>query len=374
MAAPPLDPGLFHGLKAERPHFCCGSEAPLLRAMQGVFDTYAGARAEGAAGRRILEQAKETTRERIAALLGQPAKAANVAFAPSTGHALDIVARSLDWRAREEIVVLAEDFPSVIMAWRSLAERGATARTVAGGDTPEDALIEAVGPDTRAVCVSHVNWRTSRRVDLPRLSAALRPRGVRLIVDAAHSLGVLPVPGELCDAVVACGHKFLLGMHGIGILFWNDLPDPASARAPAGWYSLASMDRYCADGDMTFKPDAAAFEPGNPAFICILALGEGLATLQRAGLDAISHHAAGLAGRLADFLAERGVPVLTPIEAGRRGTSIAIPDPQGARLAEALREAGILAAHGVGRLRVSFHGFTSENDLDRLTTAISAAL
>ncbi len=373
-STPPLSPDLFHGLSQEKPHLCCGSAAPLLRSMAGVLHAYAEARADGMSGRAVLERAKDDAARRVAELIGQPSRHDHVAFAPSTGHALDVVCRSMDWRAGDDMLVLKEEYPSLLLTWRDLGKQGVAVRAIPGGDEPEAAILAAVGPRTRLACVSHVSWRTGLRLDLDRLSRELRSKGIKLVVDAAHSLGVLPVPAGLCDAVVGCAHKFMLGMHGVSILYWNDLPDPATSRAPMGWYSLADMDRFCDDGTTTFKNNASAFEPGNPAFISILALAEGIGTLQRAGLAAVSDHAAGLAREFRDFLAGRSIPVLTPADPGRRGTSIAIPDPHGAALGKALSEAGLMAAHGVGRLRVSFHGYNGENDMARLTAAISKAI
>ena len=370
---PPLSPDLFHGLSAERPHLCGGSAAPLLRSMESVLRTYADARADGMNGRGVLERAKSETARRIAELLGQPASSDHVAFAPSTGHALDTVARAIDWREGDEVIVPAEDFPSVILPWRPLESRGVSVRVPRGGDTPETAILEATNAKTRVVCLSHVNWRTGLRVDLERLSAGLRPKGIRLVVDAGHSLGVLPVPGELCDVVVGCGHKFMLGLHGVAALYWRDVPDPARSDALAGWYSLSDMDGFTPENDPSFKGSASAFEPGNPNFIGILALGQGVETLRRAGMSKVSRHAVALAGALRDFLDARGIPALTPAAAERRGTSIAIPDPLGAELAKALADDGIMAAHGVGRLRISFHGYNTERDLERVKAAISQA-
>ena len=372
-AGPPIDPALFQGLSPQNPHLCCGSEAPLLKTMADALQTYAEARSQGSKGRRRLEAAKDDAKRRLAAFLGEPGGTETIAFTPGTAPALDVVARAIDWKAGDEIVLPAREYPSVTLAWRALPERGVTVRRIDGGTDPESALLDAVTARTRLVCVSHVDWRTGRRLDLERLGAGLRPRGILLAADVAHSVGVLPVPVRACDILVGCTHKFLLGMHGVGFLFWRDPPAAAQGRTTLGWYALQSLDRFVAGGDAALKPGAAAFEPSNPAFIAILGLARGLDCLEAAGPGRIAAHAAALAAETHAALSRRGIPCLTPAEPERRGTSLAIPDPWGETLFRHLDAAGIRCAHGVGRLRLSFHGYNTLRDLERLTDVLANA-
>ncbi len=361
---------MFFGLEDGRAHLCCGSEAPLLRAVQAAFDSYANARAAGHAGRRVLEAAREEARQRIATLLNVPEQAAQIAFFASASHALDVIGRSLPWREGDEILTLADEYPSVILAWHWLAATGVRTKLIEGGATPEDALIAAATPRTRAVRISHVSYRTGLRLDLARLSAALRPRGVRLVVDASHSLGVLAVDATLCDALVSCGHKFMLGLHGTGIFYVNrDAVQPGSAGL--GWYGVTGFHVSEGAPDYALKPGAAAYEMGNPAFLPLLALNASLQTLAEAGHTAIAAHAIGLAARLRDGLRQYGIASSTPAAPGRHGSSVAIRGAAGARLHAALAARGILAALDHERLRLSFHGYNTQNEVDAVLATAS---
>jgi len=373
-ATAPLPKDLFLGLDRKQIHLCAGSESPLLRAMQNGFDTYAQARSDGHAGRVRLEAAREEARRRCAVLLGVPDHASRIAFAASTGHALDIVLRSVDWRDGDEILSLAEEYPSVVMAGQWLKRLGVSTRLVPGGEAPEAALIDTAAPRTRMVIVSHVNYRTGLRLNLAELSDALRQRGILFVVDTGHSLGVLPVDAALCDAVVSCSHKFMMGPHGVGILYLAREGQPPESAA-RGWYSMDSVDNFAirnGEPSFTFKNGASAYEIGNPAFLLLLGLIESLKVQESAGRGAIADQAIGLASALRSELKARRIECWTPALPSRHGTSIAIPEPVGGELYSALSARGILVAKGVGRLRISFHGYNDSDDLEAVMQCVAA--
>jgi selenocysteine lyase/cysteine desulfurase len=369
----PLPRNLFFGLDSGQIHLCAGSESPLLRATQIALDSYAKARSEGHAGRAWLEAAREDARRRCAALLNVPEQASRIAFTSSTGHALDVILRTVDWRAGDEILSFAEEYPSVVLAGQWLKPFGVDTRLIPTGETPEDALIAAAGPRTRMVIISHVSYRTGLRLDLAKLSAAFRKQNIPFVVDAGHSLGVLPVDASLCDAVVSCSHKFMMGPHGVGILYLARTGEPPQS-ASRGWYSKDSVDNFSVrngEPSFTFKPGATAYEIGNPAFILLLGLIESLKAQEQAGPAAIAEQALGLASTLRSELARRGIECWTPETASRHGTSVAIPGDAGNRLHAALAQRGILVAKGVGRLRVSFHGYNNGADLEAVMQAVA---
>ena len=92
---------------------------------------------------------------------------------------LDILGRIIQWREGDEILVLENEFPSCVLAWSPLQHRGVSLRLVVCGSDPEEALLAAVTPRTRAVCVSHVSYFTSWRVDRALLAGQLRSRNIR---------------------------------------------------------------------------------------------------------------------------------------------------------------------------------------------------
>jgi cysteine desulfurase/selenocysteine lyase len=222
------------------------------------------------------------------------------------------------------------------------------------------------------VCVSHVNHRTGRRLDLGPIAAACRSAGVPLVVDASHSAGVIPLPPEHCDVIISCAHKFLFGVHGVGFLHWNEDSLGPMPVTTLGWNSVASYG--VADGTLHWsaRDTVSAIETGNPNFGSLYALKGSLDRLELFPLATVEAHAVTLADSFKAMLTDRGVPILTPIESSKAGTSVAVPctDPRaaGARLAEQ----GILVAASEGRLRFSFHAHNRRGDAYRAAAAIAS--
>ncbi len=135
--------------------------------------------------------------------------------------------------------------------------------------------------------------------------------GARLIVDASHSLGVVPVAGPLCDVIVSCAYKWLLGVHGAGVLFvnskrWADLVPPW-----VGWHSVVPVNDWRHREGYQLKPGAERFEIGNPSFISLYILDNALQTLKRIGIEQIEAHVLALGGRLRRGLTALDLPLLT---------------------------------------------------------------
>ena len=140
----------------------------------------------------------------------------------NTSEALSFVAFGLDWRPGDQVVISDQEFPSNRVVWEALRPRGVEVLAVdIAGTDPEATLLAACTPRTRLLSISAVQYASGLRLDLARLGAGCRARGVLLCVDAIQQLGVQPFDVQAIDCAFAMadGHKWLLGPEGLGVFY-----------------------------------------------------------------------------------------------------------------------------------------------------------
>ncbi len=152
----------------------------------------------------------------------------NLAFVKNTSEALSMAANGYPFTPGDEIVSYVHEYPANHYPWRLQERRGAKLVLLPDrntsllseqishgrprGWTMED-LDKSVTPRTRIVAISHVQFTSGFAADLKELGAFCRSRGIDLVVDAAQSLGCLPLfPDEWnISAVASSGWHWLLG-------------------------------------------------------------------------------------------------------------------------------------------------------------------
>ena len=79
----------------------------------------------------------------------------------------------------------------------------------------------AIQPNTKLIVLTHASNVTGAIQPVAEVGAIAKQRGIRYLVDAAQSIGHIPVrAAELqADLIAAPGHKGLLGPLGTGVLY-----------------------------------------------------------------------------------------------------------------------------------------------------------
>ena len=307
-------------------------------------------------------------RARVAELVG--AAPEEIAFVKSTSHGLAMVAEGVDWRSGDEVAVAsALEYPSNVYAWKHLADRGVGVRemrVVDGAVTPES-VEEAIGPRTRLVAVSSVQFASGHRTDLDAIGRLCRDRDVLFVVDAIQQAGAFPIDVKASGihAMAACSHKWMLGLLGIGFLYVDRELLPNLRPSLVGWHSVE--DPFAFDGTrFDLRTDASRLEEAAPTFPMVYGLGAAVDMLLEAGVADTAAHITGLLDRAAGALEAIGCEV-SPAPEHRAGIlMIKPPSADVDALAEACAERGIAVSVRRGRLRLSAHLYNNEDDIDAL--------
>lgn len=317
---------------------------------------------------REWQAVEQRLRERLARLIGAEAPT-DIALSKSTSEALSIVAYGLDWRDGDNIVGIAEEFPSNRIVWESLAPRGVTWRSleIGSSDDPESALLDLCDQRTRLIAVSWIQYARGQRLDLARLGPECRRRGILLCVDAIQGLGALPfnLAETQADFVVADGHKWMLGPEGLALLYARPGLREQITLHQFGWNMVehrGDFDR----ADWAPARDARRFECGSPNFLGIHGLEASLSLIQDLGPQQIADAVSERVDHLIERIDRMGLDLLSPRQPERRAGIVTFR-PKGmdpSHIHRALMERRVLCASRGGGIRFSPHFYTPVSVID----------
>ena len=260
---------------------------------------------------------------------------------------------------RRRIVATALDVPSDVYALQGQVRLrgGDPARDLVlvpsrdGRTLAEDDLIAAMTDEVALVLLPSVLYRSGQLLDMERLTAAARERGIPIGFDCAHSVGA--VPHRLSEWGVDfgfwCTYKYLnAGPGAVGALYVNRRNHGTLPGLP-GWWGYVKERQF----DMTHHWEGAvgagAWQISTNPLLSTAPLLGSLKLFEEAGIERLREKSLALTGYLIDLLDEGGLTappygyrIGTPRETARRGGHVAVEHDEGARIAKALRARGVV--------------------------------
>ncbi len=318
------------------------------------------------------------SRERAAQLLH--ASSDEIAITTNTSIGVNLAARALPFKAGDVVVSSAGEFPANIYPWMGLERaKGVVLELVPMKHRlpDEEAILAALDrPNVRALTVSWVSFATGARLDLARLGAACKARGIWFVVDAIQGLGpaVLDVKACHIDILASGAQKWLLSPWGTGFAYIRrDLVQELDPPV-VGWLSMpasADFTRFL-DYDYAFYPDARKFEVFTAPMHDLKAMAASLGLFLELGPGAVEAHVASLADHAVAWCAERSdVRLITPVERARRAGLLSIAVDDLAASSERLNRAGVSHTVREGGIRLSPHLYNTTADLDVALAALA---
>jgi selenocysteine lyase/cysteine desulfurase len=310
-----------------------------------AFDALQAMLADWRVGRTSWEGWNDAThraRQAYARLIGVDAD--DVCVGAQASQVLAPVAAGL---AGKRFVVPEPEFTSNLFPWQVAGH----VRTA-----PAATLAEHIGPDTDAVAFSLVQSADGTLADYAAIVAAARAHGALVIVDATQGCGWLPFDGSLADVVVVSAYKWLMSPRGSAFAYLAPALREKLTPYAAGWYAGEDVHGSYYGPPLRLAKTARRFDI-SPSWPVYVGTAPALELIEEIGVSTIHEHNVRLANR---FLAGLGR------EPG--GSAIVTVDVPGAE--EKLARAGVRAAVRAGRVRASFHVYTTDADVDLALNAL----
>ena len=246
-----------------------------------------------------------------------------LALTSNSTDGINIVARGIEWRAGDEVIISNEEHPAGLLIWLHLRQTKGIRVRVARLDHESRSRIREeveslITPRTRLVALSHVSCMTGLRLPAREITEVSHAHGVPVLFDGAQSAGQFPLnlPAIGCDFYAVNGHKWLLGPIGTGALYvaGKALVDLVPDRVGGG---SAESYTYAEEGEIRLHPSARRFEFGTRCHPLWQAWPESLALLDEIGLAAIQARGLALSQPLRRELAGlKGVTLVGPAPGG----------------------------------------------------------
>jgi len=317
----------------------------------------------------------QEVREKVALFIN--ASPEEVVITRNTTEGLNFVSNGLDLKQGDEVLMSNLEHPAGKGAWSLKAKRsGITIKEVRIGVPPKDtdeilnAFNDAITRKTKVIFISHTVYITGLIAPLKELSQLARDKGVLLVADSAHGIGMLDL--DMHDMGVDCWasspYKWMGAPTGVGVLYIRkDIQDRLLPTIASGNWEKMQVPRK--------------FETvGQRATPIIFALGEAVDFQNIIGKERIERRIKTLAAYLKQKVSEiPGARIHAPMDSklsgGLTALSIKGVDPQ--KMVDYMREKYNVVIRTIGReedntlgIRVSTNIFVSFYHIDLLVDGL----
>ncbi|MCH2452164.1 MAG: aminotransferase class V-fold PLP-dependent enzyme [Gemmatimonadetes bacterium] len=328
----------------------------------------------------------EETRESFASFVN--ASPSEIAFTKNVSEGINLVAGAISWNQGDKVILCPDlEHPANVFPWYNVAKLHdveiSSVPASKEGHFDLDRIAAAIDKRTKVISVSTVSFSPGFVTDVSGLASICREKGVRLIVDAAQSVGILHTDvRELgVDALAVATQKGLLSCYGCGFLYCSSEFSEELQPASLARFSVAtdenSHETTLIEQKFRYAPGARRFDGGNYNYLGITGVRSALKLLSDIGTPLIEKHVRRLSRKLVDGLLEVGLPICGGRPGNHLGHIVAVGVSGGGRhytaedpamniLHDRLVQNGVHLSIRRGVLRFSLHGYNNEEDINRI--------
>lgn len=322
-------------------------------------------------------------KQRFAQLIDAP-DYQNCAIIPSVSYGIATVAKNIALQRGDEILLVDEQFPSNVYAWREKANTtGATINVVAPPKTFENRgkhwnqnILEAINSKTKVVAIGHIHWADGTLFDLIEIRKRAHQVGAKLIIDGTQSIGALPfsVKEIQPDALIAGGYKWLLGPYSIGMAYYADTFNDGQPLE-YNWINRKNSEDFSqlVNYQDEYQPKADRFSVGESSnFILVPMQIKAMEQLLDWGIQNIQDYCHTISAPAIQQLRDRGCFIEDEVYRSKHLFGVYLPDHMDMEVLKArFRESDISVGIRGEAIRVAPHVYNTAEDFEKFVACFT---
>jgi kynureninase len=278
------------------------------------------------------------------------------------------------------VVSTQGEFDSLDFILKQYAAKGrARVRFVApraDGRYETEHILSAIEGGVSLVVISHVYFASGQVLgNVESIVQHAHAAGVRVLLDAYHSVGVMPVDVAALhvDFAVGGSYKYLRGGPGACWLYLHPRHlDGTLSTLDTGWFAKKDSFGYRRPEQPEFAEGGDAFLESTPAVLPLFQARAGQQFTIAMGVGRLREYGLRQKRFLAAALREHGIPVEG--EGSGHGAFVALRSARATGLAKALREQGIVTDARGEYLRLCPDVLTTSEEMERAALAVATTI
>lgn len=302
-----------------------------------------------------------------------------IAIQPSVSYSIATVARNIDLKQGDEILLADEQFPSNYYSWERKAQETGAKVVMVGppknsaerGKEWNERILAAITPATKVVSMGNIHWADGTLFDLKAIGDKAREVGAWFIVDGSQSIGALPFDVEEIkpDALFCVGYKWLLGPYGISLGYYSERFDEGEP-IEENWINRLDSDKFenLVNYQSEYSPKAARYNVGEVSnFMYVKMLAESLRQINEWTPAAIQQYCRSMTEPVLDRFRDLGCWIEDPDYRSHHLFGIRLPDSVDViELKKSLDARNIFVSIRGNSIRISPHLYNETKHLESL--------
>lgn len=261
----------------------------------------------------LADPESDAVRARFARLIN--ASPHEIGLLHSTGEAENVIARGLDLKAGDNVVISSLHYDNEFILYRALEKELGIELRVAphrGGAVEATAVEPLVNRKTRLISVALVSHQNGYVHDLGALAELAHSHGAYLYADAIQAVGSIEVDVQAThvDFLCAGAYKWLLSRNGVAPFY---VKESLFDRLRLDRYGEGQISNRLPDRQYELFKDARRFESATPSRGATAELAASLLYIEQVGIANIEAHGVRLGLKLQQELEHMGHHLFTPL-------------------------------------------------------------